>query len=198
MFKPVSLLWILLATLSWTASCAEIYKTTDKDGKVVFTDKPEGKPAESVELKKGNTISLPSAKPSTSHRSGDSEQGGANYREFTIKQPDQDATIRGSGNFSVLASISPNLRPGDSVQLYLDGKPYGNKQRGLLFNLNNIDRGTHSIVVKVLNSDGRVLKSASVTVHIHRPNALLDKNRNKPDKGGESPSLLSRLRSLLF
>ncbi|MDE1461713.1 DUF4124 domain-containing protein [Spartinivicinus poritis] len=199
MLKPTSLLWALIAILPWAASYAEIYKTIDKDGKVVFTDNPEGKPAEEVELKKGNTISLPPAKISPSSKSSDINSKSFSYREFNIKKPTQDATIRGSGNFSVLAAISPNLRPGDSVQLYIDGKPYGSKQKGLLFNLNNVDRGTHSIVVKVLNSDGRVLNSASVTVHVHRSSALLDRNKTKQAKGGDaSPSLLSRLKALLF
>ena len=194
MFKPISLLWVLITTLPWAASHAEIYKTIDKDGKVVFTDTPEGQPAESVKLKKGSTISLPPVKALPPGQTGDSKES-ANYRELTIKQPDQNATIRGSGSFSVLAAISPRLRPGDSVQLYIDGKPYGQKQKGLLFNLTNIERGTHNIEVKVLNSDGRVLKSANVTVHIHRSSVLRDPNKNNADF---SPSLVSRLKSLLF
>lgn len=183
MFKPVASLWILLITLPWATLQAEIYKTIDKDGNVVFTDSPEGKSAESVELKKGSTISLPPIKTSpTGSGSLEGDSSSASYREFIIKQPSQNATIRGAGNFSVLTTISPQLKSTDSLQLYINGKPYGRKQKGSLFNLKNIDRGTHNIEVKVLNSDGRVLNSSSVTVHVHRSSARLDKKKAKKEK----------------
>ena len=195
MLRPTFLLlWLFFTSLPWLSTQADIYKTVDEDGKAVFTDNPKGKPAESIKLKKGNTISLPPVTPSSSGQPGSNEGTPFSYREFTITKPSQDATIRGAGNFSVLATISPALRPSHSVQLYINGKPYGKQQKGLLFNLTDVDRGTHNIEIKVINSDGRVLKNANVTVHVRRTSVYRD---TKPKKS-ESPSLLSQVRSLFF
>lgn len=71
MYKPGLLIWVMLLTFPWVASQADIFKTVDKDGNVVFTDDPEGKEAEPVKLKPSTIYSPPTIVPPDSSATSD-------------------------------------------------------------------------------------------------------------------------------
>ncbi|MCX4026509.1 DUF4124 domain-containing protein [Endozoicomonas sp. SM1973] len=183
MFKPASLLLCALtATLPWAASYADIYKTVDDEGNVNFTDAPGDKPAEQVKLKPSTIISPPTIVPPDPQAPSSADS--FSYRSLTIKKPVSGATIALNGDVTVLATISPRLRPADRLQLVVDGKAHGNKQKGLSFKVKNLGRGPHTIDVQALNSKGKILNTASVTVYSHNPSGI--KNTATPSG---SPSL---------
>ncbi|MDE1461715.1 DUF4124 domain-containing protein [Spartinivicinus poritis] len=171
MFKPASLLlWVLTAALPWAASHAEIYKTVDNEGNVNFTDAPGDKPAEQVKLKPSTIISPPTIVPPDPQ--GPSKEDTFSYSSLTIKKPVNGDTIALNGDVTVLAVISPRLRPADRLQLVVDGKAHGNKQKGLRFKVKNLERGPHTLGVQALNSKGKVLNTASVTVYSRNPSGI--------------------------
>ncbi|MDE1461714.1 DUF4124 domain-containing protein [Spartinivicinus poritis] len=178
MLKTIALLFALVALLPFSLIQAEIYKTVDEKGNIIFTDEPGDNPAEPVKLNPSSIISPPPVIPINNQPSETEGQHGYNF--FTIKQPLEGETIRNAGNFKVSTEISPKLKAGDSLQLYLNGKPYGKKQKGTSFNLANIDRGTHDLSVKVLNEEGKVLNSANVKVHLKQTSKLLPKPKPTP------------------
>ncbi|MCX4026510.1 DUF4124 domain-containing protein [Endozoicomonas sp. SM1973] len=178
LLKTTSLLCMLIALLAITASQAEIYKVVDERGNINFTDEPGDNPAEPVKLKPSSIISPPPVIPINNQVSEAEGQRGYNF--FTIKQPLEGETIRNADNLKVSTDISPKLKASDSLQLYLNGKPYGKKQKGASFSLANIDRGTHDVSVKVLNEEGKVLNSASVKVHLKQTSKLLPKPNPTP------------------
>ncbi len=69
----------------------------------------------------------------------------------------------------------PNLFDGDNFQLLLDGTPIGKPQANSVFQLNAVDRGTHTVAMQIVNKEGEVLISSEpVTFFMHR--ARLMKN----------------------
>ena len=76
----------------------------------------------------------------------------------------------GPGNFAVDAKIAPALGSGESLQLYIDGIPWGNPQRETSWALTNIFRGAHDLTVAVIDGDGEQLASSDpIRVFVHRP-----------------------------
>ena len=155
--------------------CADsIYRTTDKEGNVVFTDAPPagGGEAEPVGLQPTNTTPPPPDRPDLAP-AGKSADPGKEEESYTVtitNPPNETSIPMGPGNFSVSVSIHPALRKYESLQLYLDGEPRGEPQASVIWDLTNVFRGAHDITVGVLNRDGETLAtSAPVRVYVHRP-----------------------------
>lgn len=170
----ISLLLIPLAAapLTW----AQIYKTTDEAGNVVYTDKPAPNnsrgTSEPVQLRQLNTTPAPSAIPALTPASADEEEDEpAAIPIAKIISPKQDATIpMGPGNFSVGAQITPRLSSGQAMQLLIDGQPSGSAQQSGFWSLTNVFRGSHNLVVVVVDDKGATLSSSEpVQVHVFRP-----------------------------
>jgi len=153
---------ILLFSLSFLLALpaiADVYRTVDEDGTVTFSDKPtEG--AEKISKKKLQTIKSPDNLPQfrpTSPREDKSKQPSL-YNDIAITYPENDSSIRhNSGDFTVRVSLKPGLRSsGHEVSLKLDGQEIASG-RSSSFNLNNVNRGTHTLVAAVKGQDGNVI-----------------------------------------
>ena len=173
-FAPVALLALLLTPLTGLAGSpgAPIYRTTDEQGNVVFTDTPpaDAGPAERVELPPINTSAPPPIAPAAAAGSADKEAQAASY-SITITSPaDETSFPMGPGNFSVNATVAPS--PGDSarLQLFIDGAPWGEPQRSTTWALTNVFRGQHDLTVGVMDASGAQLASSPpIRVFVHRP-----------------------------
>lgn len=160
------LLALLLLPL---AGAAQIYKTTDEQGNVSYSDMPpDGSTAETVELQQLNTTPPPPEMPKPAP-----EPPAAETVEYAVAivAPAPETTIpRGPGNFSVSASLSPPLEAGARLQLLLDGEPRGEPQTGNSWALTNVFRGAHDLTVAVIDESGKQLAvSEPVRVYVHRP-----------------------------
>lgn len=138
---------------------ATVYKWVDKDGKVHYSDEPH-KNAEIVELKEKtlNKISLPPVKADTN----DSPTIEPVKYQVVITSPEEEQTVRdNNGDFQVTATLMPEIKSQYLMALKLDGKAIGQPQIGGTFQLTNIDRGEHIIVVEAMTQSGRVFASSS-------------------------------------
>ena len=160
------ILFLIAGMLLALSGTAEVYRSVDKDGNVVFTDQPsEG--AEVIEIDELQTIKPPAAgkfeytPPPAKPR--------PKYSELSITSPAHDLAIRDNGgNVTVTIASTPNLRIGDVLYLYLDGKEIelGNATSK---SFTSLDRGTHQLRAVIKSSDGRILLSSkSVTFHLLR------------------------------
>ncbi len=167
------LLIISLCVASSLAS-AQIYRTTDEEGNVIFTDRPpstEGSQVEAVELNPTNTTPPPEDRPDLAPRPPEEEPEVAPEYRVTVNAPEDGTTIpMGPGNFSVSAGTSPGLEPGEALQLILSGTPWQEPQSRGQWNLTNIRRGEHDIVVVRLDAEGKeVAASEPVRILVLRP-----------------------------
>ncbi len=148
------------------AATAEVYRSVDRDGTVVFTDKPSPD-AELIEVDELQTIKPPPA--------GDfkytppPEKPKARYTEVSITSPQHDAAIRDNGgNVTVNIVTKPRLQGSDNLVLYLDGKKNMlGKATAKAFS--GLDRGSHQLRAVIKDADDRIqLSSSSVTFHLLR------------------------------
>lgn len=170
LFLFLLLLLLLLLITPPSFVNAEIYKTIDKHGNVVFTDKPSpDQPSEPVTLKPATRLHLP---PSTSGSVNQPANSTASeepaYSMFEINSPVHDSTVRNNGNFTIKVDIRPSLAKGHRLRFYIDGQVVTGPQRLLTHNVKNMDRGTHQLKVEILNSSGKVVQKAESTVHVQR------------------------------
>jgi len=151
----------------------KIYTWIDKNGNRIYSDEPrEG--AEVMKISKGTDYTPPetdiptTTTPDYSTMKPKVISTDDSYSHFQIASPGNDATIRNnSGTFQVALDIRPKLATSHRVRLEIDGKEVSGS--GQIITLNNIDRGTHSLVAYIVSGDNTVVAtSQAVTIHLHR------------------------------
>lgn len=169
--KLSRLSWLALALVA-TQGWSQIYKSTDADGNVIFSDTPTDSSAEQVQLQQTNTTPPPvTVHPEKPRSNQEQVQVEATVPQATITTPANETTIpMGGGNFSVSAQVEPALASGQSLRLLLDGKAQGEPSTAGTWNLSNVFRGAHDLVVEVVDASGTTLSSsAPVRVYVMRP-----------------------------
>ena len=154
-----------------TTIAQQVYKVTDADGNVTFTDTP---PRSSDATVEEHSVHAPNtAKPTETTRAPAApvEVGEPIRYDTRIVTPADNATIpMGPGNFAVQAALNPHLASDETLQLLLDGEPVGAPQRIANWQLTNVYRGEHKLQVVRLDERGVQLDaSPSSTVYVMRP-----------------------------
>lgn len=169
---------IALSALPAGLAHAQIYKVTDGEKGVVFTDSPEnisdssGQRVEQIELPETNTAAPVQARPPSSTRRADRAEAEETERaSVSITSPANESTIAmGPGNFAVSASAKPPLSRGEALVLLIDGQPVGPAQQGQSWLIEGALRGPHDLVVqRVTDRGGNIAISEPVRVYVLRP-----------------------------
>lgn len=164
-----SFLVVILPLVFVNLALAAIYKTVDKDGNVIFTDtRPVDEPSEEVKLRPITQMSSTPARRSGSSLQGEEGESKNLYSHLEIIEPANDSTVREQGNFTVKVVTEPRVLSGHRIRLLLDGDVVGESKRKLSFDLTNVDRGTHTLTVEIVDNRRKVVQSSSSTVHVHR------------------------------
>ena len=152
----------------------------DDAGNVEYSDQYR-QGAEKVEIREVQTISLPPADSRLADElqsdREDREEAAAErrepYRKLEITFPENDTAFNsGGGDFSVTTAVEPALLPTHQLRLSINGKIAGTT-RGGFFNLTQVERGTHTLKLEVIDSTNVVQEAAPVTFTLHRPSVLL-------------------------
>ena len=149
MNKFLLTLFCLLFSVSLVAET--VYKKTNPDGSVEFTD-TGSKDSEEIKIREPTTFAppqLPSLglpvkklKPSF------------NY-DLTVTKPAEDEVVVNSVNVTVSVSLQPPLLSGHQVRYELAGESKVSSAASATFV--NVPRGTHSIIVSVIDKNGEVV-----------------------------------------
>lgn len=173
------LLLLALLLAPFTCVADSIYRTTDAEGNVVYTDAPNAnsRPAEPVDIQRTNTVEAVQITPHPDSDSPPEPDAPPPYTVTIITPANETSFPMGPGNFSVSARVSPALKKYEGVQLFVDGEPWGSPQRDTMWDLINVFRGQHDLTVAVVNNAGETLAvSEPVRVYVHRPSTNF-KNR---------------------
>lgn len=172
---------LLLLMMMPTIHAETVYRSVDKDGNTVFSDKPS-QGAEKMDIPDAQTVKSPSA--GKFHYQPPPKSPPPAYSSVAITSPDDDASVRqNDGNISVQVAVQPALQNQDTLQLHMDGKIVGTGS-STSFSLNNVDRGTHTLQAVVVDNTGKTLaSSATVTFHLLRHSIL----NQPPPKGPLNP-----------
>jgi hypothetical protein len=147
---------------------AQVYRWIDSQGVVHFSDTPHVG-ADQYHAPKAQSFTSPTV-PSKK-QSMQSKPDVHLYKNVIISEPLNESTLRNNqGSFLVAVELSPALFSGDNLQLLIDGTPYGTPQTEVVFEVDGIHRGAHTLQIQVVNSKGTVLKtSEKITIFMHRP-----------------------------
>lgn len=155
----------------------QIYKWTDSQGNVHFSDTPR-KGAETVTIPETQSFSSPTpSSPQTPAQKPEQEDQDDtiklknSYTKIEITQPQSGATIRNNQGFVVVtAGVEPELRPGDKLQLIYDSGTLGEPQVNPVFEIKGMNRGTHNLAVQIVDADGNVIDTSDpITIYVFRP-----------------------------
>ena len=157
-----------------SVAVAEIYKTVDANGNVVFTDiapvDRSGQPApQPVTVTPMNTYDSPTQAPPATE-ADDEATAPTYYSQLTVTSPAADETVRDNGGYvEVQVALTPALRAGHRMLLVFDGEPTEIEAVSGGFQLTNVDRGTHTAGARVVDRRGNVLiESAASTFNLMR------------------------------
>lgn len=172
--KASHTLAIGMLLLASATAHGEVYRHVDAQGNVTFSDEPmQG--GETIQVKPVTTITLPKpeAVRETDQLLEDVERQGAAYESLSLAYPeDEQAFHSGNGDVTFEVRSTPELRRGHRYEVTLDGQPVGQSSSGSI-TVNNIDRGTHSAGVHIVDENGIQVKSGQpVSFTIHRPSRL--------------------------
>lgn len=162
---PKLILTLICILVSVSITAETVYKKTNPDGSVEFTDTPSTE-SEEVKIRKPTTYSptslpalnLPTKKLSPSF----------NY-SLTINQPANDETIVNQADVQVSISVQPALLSGQGHQIRysLAGESIVSRNSSETFK--NVSRGTHNLTVSVIDANAEVVSPvASTTFHMKR------------------------------
>jgi len=146
----------------------EVYKTVDEDGNIIFTDRPTTN-SEEIKLKELKTTET--VKPSSSSSGSRSREKNAedfSYKKIFVSSPADGSAIRSNdGNVTISVNLEPSLRSGHRILITMNGKELS-KGAGKSVSQTNLDRGTHTVIVSVIDSSSNAIISASSSFSILR------------------------------
>lgn len=171
---------MLCLSVSFAANAA-IYKWKDKDGTTHYSDKPH-KNAKIIDIPQVKTYTPKSPEQKTQPASEKKrpmlpeKQEFSGYQSVNFIEPLPKATIRDNrGIVPVNVELVPPLQTGHKIQALIDGKPYGILQKNNQFSLSGVNRGEHTIAVKILDEQNNVIAgSQPITFFMHQASKLIN------------------------
>lgn len=170
-----------------------LYKWIDARGNTQYGDKPPaGVKAKSVDLPKITVIEnygeqwkpMNFKEPSTDNQKPieQSQSVSSSYSKLSFLAPKANQAIRANdGDVSAMISIKPPLKKGHKLVFSIDGKTTG-KGTSRTQNFSDLQRGSHTIGVKVIDEKGKTLKSSSVGFNVLRVSSLSNTQSNQATK----------------
>jgi hypothetical protein len=165
-----------------TLAQAGVYKRTDPQGNVEYTDVPRSTQEKPIPLPPATTYTPPPVSgTATGPQTGAQVMQSSAYRSVTISQPADDEAVRdNAGNLSIQVSSDPALQANHRFVVLIDGEKQAEGRGGSL-QVQNVDRGTHSLQVNVVDGGGQVLASSPVVkFHMLRVSVLQNKDSSSP------------------
>ncbi|WP_281647813.1 DUF4124 domain-containing protein [Parendozoicomonas sp. Alg238-R29] len=159
---------------------AEVYKTVDENGNVIFTDKkPKNKLSETVEI--GPILTLPATPVKPRSLTRPKKQESAVYKSVMITSPENEQSFQNPVSITITAKVSPAPQGGHRFRLLVDGQVEQDSDAPS-FEIKQPSRGAHSIKVQVIDAQGKALISSETsTIYVHRHSVLF----KKPKTPGE-------------
>ena len=169
----------LMAVASSSWGWAQIYKITDDEQGVVFTDRPQSvdssdaQQVEKVDLPEMNTVPPVEARPAPVEAPRKAEPAPAEPQVFITSPANESTIAMGPGNFAVSAAATPPLSRSERLVLLIDGQPYGAAQSSSSWFVEGALRGPHDLVVQRTSSSGKsIALSEPVRIYVLRPSLL--------------------------
>lgn len=174
-YRQIAPLFLLFFSLGCHAA---IYKTTDAAGNVSYSDKPKPN-ASNVELPPINTTPAYQAPAPEPTRPPQPNQPA--YTLQITSPASGTQMLADQSDLEVSIELTPELRPGDLLQVLLDGEYWGSSSTDTPLQVNDIPRGEHQLSVAVINENGSVITTSTpITIINFHPSVNLPNHPNNP------------------
>jgi hypothetical protein len=170
--------WFLLATLAaFAGQAAVVYKWTDSDGVVHYSDQPVPG-AQKIFTATSASAGADSGERPNAAPVGSSAPKSAvpalNYSQFAITSPSANQTYFGDDIVGVHLALDPDLKPGQTITWHLNGKQLDDQgPTTAQFALQHLDRGAYVIAATITDQQtGDSVSTDSVTFFVRQPSEL--------------------------
>jgi Domain of unknown function (DUF4124) len=155
------------AALADNGGTTTVYKWVDAQGVVHYSDQPHPN-AQKLEVRGAQTFSaLPAPTASSTPAPEEAQSSAAAYQGCTITQPTDQETLMNVSQATAVVQASPQLRQGDEVRLFVDGKQIAGSGTSFTF---SVFRGQHSVQAVIEDSTGQIVcETSTVTFFVHQP-----------------------------
>lgn len=170
-----------------------LYKWIDARGNTQYGDKPPaGVKAKPIDLPKITVIenygeqwkpmNFKEQPTEPKEAIKQTQSSSSPYTKLSFLAPKANQAIRANdGDVSAMISIKPPLKKGHKFVFSIDGKTTG-KSTSRTQNFSDLQRGNHTIGVKVIDDKGKTLKSSSVGFNVLRVSSLSNTQSNQAQK----------------
>jgi hypothetical protein len=176
--------WLILLTLlaAGTASAVPVWKWVDKNGQAHYTDVPVPG-AQRIDLL--GVQSVPAVTPQrTQAAEGASAESKSTepYQRFVVVSPGQQQTLWNiQAMLNVQVEVEPSLRPGDHMDVFLDGQRISIGAMSTEFTVPDVFRGVHTLQAVIADSNGQdLVRSLAVTFMVQQTSILNPNNKQPP------------------
>lgn len=164
------------------AQAATVYKWVDESGVTHYSDQPHPG-AKQIELADPQTYSAPPPRGQEAVPGLPVSQGSP-YKTCELSRPATDEVFFNVTSITAKLRLDPPLRPGDKVVIGLDGKRMTDlPAAGDEYTLTSVERGTHTILAVVEDSQGKqVCQTPGITFHVRQASTLSPRSPTKPSQ----------------
>ena len=164
---------------AFAAHGAVVYKWTDADGVVHFSDQPVPG-AEKIVTSSSTSNGIGGGKTRSGNASPIVAQPPAlAYSEFAVESPAKEQVFFNDEIIPVRLALSPGLKPNQTITWHLNGKPLDDQPPTTVsFTLQSLARGTYVIAATITDTvTGESKTSDSVTFYMRQPSELDNQHR---------------------
>ena len=180
LLNPRNVTLVLLLALVSMPLAAQVYKTVDENGNVVYTDQPPADGSPPVKLREISVVEAPiyeSAAPAAEEDVA-IEEGKEmslrylrkNYADFAIVAPQQEESIwHPEDVVNVAWRARYQLQPGMKVIVSVDGQQQASTSEQIV-PVSGLERGEHQVTAELKDARNRSIATAEpVTFFVRRP-----------------------------
>jgi hypothetical protein len=168
-------LWIGLGLFAaFAASAAVVYKWTDADGVVHYSDQAVPG-AEKIITSSGSVNGIGgSTRGSANTTPNKPAPPGLDYSGLAIESPAKEQVFFGDEIVPVRLRLEPSLKPNQTITWHLNGKQLTDQPPDATgFALQGLDRGTYAVAATVTDlGSGESQSTDSVTFYVRQPSEL--------------------------
>ncbi len=164
--------WLALGLLvAIAADAAVIYKWTDADGVIHFSDQAVPG-AEKIIVSGSINNGIGGGSPAAPTKPVNQAPATALPAVIAISSPGKEQVFFNDDLVSVQLTMSPGLSPGQTLNWNLNGSALTEQANALSFSLPKLPRGTYTLTATVADADSGQTRSDSVTFYVRQPSEL--------------------------
>jgi len=166
---------------AFAADGAVVYKWTDADGVVHFSDQPV--PGAEKIVTSSSTSNGIGGAPTRPSNAGQivAPPSALTYSEFAVESPSKEQVFFNDEIIPVHLALSPGLKPNQTITWHLNGKQLDDQPPTTVsFTLQSLVRGTYVIAATITDAEsGESKTSDSVTFYMRQPSELENQHRTR-------------------